>query len=145
MIEISRPSYAYVPGSTERHPEGHFDALKAEVATGMREAEMQASLAWRAGLAYRADAFFWECHEVLEALWLVAPQGPLRSYIQAVIQLANAQLKVQMARPKAALRLCDIVLVHLEACIGRETILGQSVQGLRGEALELRRQLKSTQ
>lgn len=142
MIEISRPSYAYVPGVSERHPEGYFDALKADVTTGMSEAEMQASLAWRAGLAYRADGFYWECHEVLEALWQVAPKGPLRSYIQAVIQMANAQLKVQMARPKAALRLCDIVCVHLDACGGRARILGQRVEDLRFQVLMLEKSLR---
>ncbi|WP_223426789.1 DUF309 domain-containing protein [Tateyamaria pelophila] len=98
---------------------------------------MQSSLAWRAGTIYRAEGYYWECHEVLEALWMTAPDGPLRRYVQAVIQMANAQLKEKMGRPKAAVRLCDIVCRHLDACAGVETILGQPVAALRAEAQDL--------
>ena len=145
MPEVLRPAHAYVPGLTARHPEGAFDPLKVGIKSGMTEAEMADSLAWQAGLAYRADGYYWECHEVLEALWLVAPEGPLRSYLQAVIQMANAQLKEKMGRPKAARRLADIVCALLQDCSGRAVVLGQPVEGLRHEALEMTRRLRETQ
>lgn len=133
MSRIIRPTHAYIPGKTARHPEGAFDALKADIIAGMDEAEMQESLAWRAGVFYRAEGYYWECHEVLEAVWLAAPDGPVRSYVQAVIQLANAQLKERMNRPRAVVRLCGIVLSHLTECGARSVILGQSVASLRSE------------
>mmetsp|Transcript_23775 Transcript_23775/g.42740 ORF Transcript_23775/g.42740 Transcript_23775/m.42740 type:complete len:110 (+) Transcript_23775:900-1229(+) len=105
----------------------------------MTEAEMQASPAWRAGALFRDEGYFWECHEVLEALWLAAPDGPLRSYVQAVIQMANAQLKARMDRPNAVRRLCRIVCGHLGACAGQDVILGQRVEALRAEAVALAR------
>lgn len=145
MKDILRPSWAYVPGVNTRHPESWFDPLKEGVTIGMTEAAVQDSLAWRAGLAYRGDGYYWECHEVLEALWLATSDGPLRSYIQAVIQLANAQLKEKMGRPKAAVRLCEIVCTHLDACAGREMILGQRVDTLRIEAQDMAVRLQGMQ
>lgn len=134
MSRIFRPTHAYIPGKTARHPEGAFDALKSDVTEGMNAEEMQKSLAWKAGVFYRAEGYYWECHEVLEALWLAAPDGPVRSYVQAVIQLANAQLKEKMNRPRAVVRLCGIVATLLDECGDRHMVLGQSVAGLRSEA-----------
>ncbi len=145
MTEVIRPSHAYVPGVTQRHPENAFDHLKAGIGKGMSETAMRDSLAWRAAQDYRAQGYFWECHEVLETLWMAAEDGPVRSYLQAVIQLANAQLKVKMGRPKAAMRLCDIVCAHLASCAGRENILGQSVDALRAEARRLASRQGDTQ
>jgi predicted metal-dependent hydrolase len=99
MREIPDPPFACVPGQTARHPEGFFDFLKADRATALR-----------AGLVYFERGFFWECHEVLEAVWMETPDpSPERDMVQAVIQLANARLKLRMDRPKAAVRLCGIV------------------------------------
>jgi len=139
---IFYPAHRYVPGVNGRHADAFFDPLKTDVTKGMTEAQMQASLAWQAGAAYRAQGYFWECHEVLEALWIAAPDGPVRSYIQAVIQMANAQLKVKMGRPKATLRLCECVCTHLNACETRTMVLGQRVENLRAEAQCLARQAK---
>ncbi len=102
---IPLPPHVYVPGKSERHPEDWFDALKADViASAPTE-----SRAWEAGLHYFQAGYFWECHEVLEAVWMALPDGPEREVCQAVIQLANARLKLLMNRPKAALRLCEMV------------------------------------
>ena len=53
-----RPAHAYIPGQTDRHPEGLFDPLK-QVST-----PLAASLAWRAGSGLFRDGFYWEAHEV---------------------------------------------------------------------------------
>ncbi len=97
------PDYAYVPGQTPRHPEGAFDAVRATA-----EAEPLASEALRTGIDWIDAGYFWEAHEVLEPVWLALPDGPARTGVQALIQLANAGLKARMDRPPAALRLCDI-------------------------------------
>ncbi|WP_213545720.1 DUF309 domain-containing protein [Vannielia litorea] len=100
---MSAPAYAYVPGRTQRHPEGAFDAIRATA-----EPEPLASEALRTGLDWIDAGYFWEAHEVLEPVWMALPDGPARTGVQALIQLANAGLKARMARPAAALRLCDI-------------------------------------
>ncbi len=99
------PPRVYVPGRSERHPEDWFDKLKADVSA---DAPTE-SRAWEAGLHYFHAGYFWECHEVLEAVWMVLPDGPEREVCQAMIQLANARLKLLMDRPNAALRLCEMV------------------------------------
>ncbi len=104
------PAHAYVPGQTARHPEGWFDPLKTI------DADPFDSPAMRAGLDYLHAGYFWECHEVLEAVWLALPDPSAeRHMVQAVIQLANARLKLAMGRPKATLRLCAMVQEHLVA------------------------------
>lgn len=121
---IPLPPHAYVPGKTPRHPEGWFDRLTADVPIGGSETALQASTAWAAGMFYFEQGYYWECHEVLEAVWMqAAPDTPTRHMVQAVIQLANARLKLAMGRPKATLRLCDIVQNHLSYCASCPLIL----------------------
>ena len=53
------------------------------------------------------------------------PQGSAeRDMVQALIQLANARLKAVMARPRAVVRLCDMVEGHLEGVPSQVPILG---------------------
>ena len=117
------PSHVYVPGQTVRHPEDWFDAIKSSV---QLDVEIEETQAWQAGLAYLHAGYFWECHEVLEAVWLSLPNpSPERDMTQAVIQLANARLKLKMNRPNATRRLCAIVEDLLAGHSG--TILGLQV------------------
>lgn len=98
------PPWAYVPGKTPRHAEGAFDDLKE----GLRSDALFQSDAWKAGLQYLNSGFFWEAHELFEPVWLRLPaQSPQRFGVQVLIQLANAQLKREMNRPNAVIRLCD--------------------------------------
>ncbi|NNE51195.1 MAG: DUF309 domain-containing protein [Sulfitobacter sp.] len=119
------PPHVYVPGQTSRHPEDLFDAIKDSVTKEIAPEALDQTVAWKAGLAYLDAGYFWECHEVLEAVWMRAPEGsPEREMVQAVIQLANARLKLLMERPKATVRLCEMVEVHLARCPGEGAILG---------------------
>lgn len=62
--------------------------------------------ALRHGLALNDDGFFWECHEILEAVWMASPQGGCdRILLRACIQVANANLKAKMLRFNAVARL----------------------------------------
>ena len=100
-----RPPHAYVPGQTPRHPEDLFDALKAGV-FGTPVDDLSKSEAWKAGLRFLEEGFFWEAHEVLEAVWMACPPNSAEKLMaQAVIQTANAHLKQKMGRPQAAKRL----------------------------------------
>lgn len=104
------PTHAYIPGKTPRHPEGCFDPIRDTAQPDMTEQELAESAAFQTGVAYLEHGYFWEAHELLEPVWMVLPEnGDARVLVQALIQLANAYLKQQMDRPKAALRLCGIV------------------------------------
>jgi hypothetical protein len=50
--------------------------------------------------------------------------SPEREMVQAIIQLANARLKLLMDRPRATQRLCGMVRQHLARCPVGQTILG---------------------
>lgn len=100
-----RPPHAYVPGRTPRHPEGLFDPLKMDV-PGTSVSDLHRTRAFVAGLGFLADGYFWEAHEVLEAVWMACPEcSAERLLVQGLIQGANARLKARMDRPKAQARL----------------------------------------
>lgn len=128
MSDLPLPPYAYVPGQNARHPEDLFDAIKASVVPGIRTEELHHTEAFHAGLQYLHAGFYWECHEVLEAVWLQAPEGsPEREMVQGLIQLANARLKQRMGKPRAVRRLLAKVKAHLAHCPPDQEILGLRV------------------
>jgi uncharacterized protein len=124
-VGVSVPPHAYVPGLNARHPEDWFDHIKASVTDETPIELLGQTEAWLVGLSYFHDGYFWECHEVLEAVWMRAPDpSPERTIIQAMIQLANARLKIRMGKPNAARRLCTMVDDLLQQCGAGEAILG---------------------
>jgi len=133
------PPHAYVPGQNARHPEGWFDDIKASVTTDLPVDLLHLTEAWQAGLAYLDAGYFWECHEVLEAVWMQTPLNtPEREMTQAVIQLANARLKLRMDKPRAVRRLCDMVMVHLDRCPDGVAVLGLTQVQVLGWAQQTR-------
>lgn len=60
--------------------------------------------------------------------------SPEREFVQAIIQLANARLKLEMGKPRATVRLCDMVEAHLGHCAGWDLILGVCVTDFVGYA-----------
>lgn len=100
-----RPPHAYIPGKTPRHPEMLFDPLKAAVELQNPEA----CPVWRLALSFIEDGYFWEAHELLEAIWMGLPDGSAdKLAVQALIQFANGKLKLEMERPQAAAKLASL-------------------------------------
>lgn len=110
------PKVAYVPGKTARPADGAFDAIRQTACAGMAPPDLAQSEAMRHGYAYLEAGYFWEAHEVLEAVWMALPEGsPERRFVQGVIQVANGRLKLRMDWPKAAGRLHMMAAALLEA------------------------------
>lgn len=104
-MQVCLPPHAYVPGQTPRHPEDLFDALKEGIETTPSNKLIESN-AWCAGLRFIQEGYFWEAHEVLEAVWMACPPNSAEKLmVQAVIQIANAKLKKKMGRTSAAERL----------------------------------------
>jgi uncharacterized protein len=122
MAPFPTPTYAYVPGQSPRHPENTFDGIRGSAQVGMSVEDLAGSDAWQAGLQFLRQGYYWEAHEVIEPVWLALPGGPEKRLVQGVIQLANAALKHKMGRPRAVLRLCDLVDEHLKAVSVNEAI-----------------------
>ena len=102
------PLWAYVPGETA-DAEADHDTLwqaKALVPSRFRDYVPARHPALRYGMALNDRGYFWEAQEILEAVWAAAPQGGReRILLRACIQIANANLKLRMEKPRAAARL----------------------------------------
>ena len=123
---IPLPGFAYVPGQTARHDPAVFEVFHDSIRDGMTLEEIECSLAWQAGWRFIEAGFHWEAHEVLEPVWMALPDGGQeKQFVQAVIQLANAELKARMGKPNAVRRLCDMAEGLLEAA-GLESLMGVS-------------------
>jgi len=71
------------------------------------------------GFAVQRAGFHWEAHEVWEPVWMAAPPNSReRILLRALIQMANAHLKIRMNRPAAAVRLFAEVRSELASLIG---------------------------
>lgn len=139
--DVPVPSHAYIPGRTPRHPEDWFDAIRRTVPDRAGSDVLAGSFALRCGRAYFDAGYYWECHEVLEAVWMqTSDPSPERDIVQALIQLANARLKLLMLRPHAARRLCDMVEAHLARCPSGQQPLGLDPRSLRAWVHETRAQ-----
>ena len=139
---IRFPEHAYVPGENPRHSDGWFDDIKDSVSHDVPASDLHRTHAFQVGCAYLDQGYYWECHEVLEAVWLcTGDPSPERDMVQALIQLANARLKLRMRKPNAARRLCDMVEAHLARCAGVNLVLGLSVVQVQAWVDETRRQV----
>ncbi|KIN62375.1 DUF309 domain containing protein [Sulfitobacter noctilucicola] len=136
------PPHVYIPGQTPRHPENWFDAIKDSVTPDTKVEDLHQTDAFKTGLLYLKGGYFWECHEVLEAVWMQTPPASVeREMVQSLIQLANARLKILMGRPDAARRLCVMVDEHLQRCMPPQPILGLATEEVRGWLNAVRREL----
>ena len=123
--DIPLPPHVYVPGRSPRHPDAWFDDIKSSVTADIKPADLNQTRAFKAGLKYLDHGYYWECHEVLEAVWMQTKDpSPERDMVLAIIQLANARLKILMGLPRAANRLCDMVETHLSRCSQTDPTLG---------------------
>jgi Domain of unknown function (DUF309) len=118
------PRWAYTPGGTGE-AEADYDTLwqaKALVPSRFGDFVPARHPALRYGITLNDAGYFWESHQVLEAVWAAAPQGGReRPLLRACIQIANANLKLRMQRARAATRLLGEALAELNALGGRRT------------------------
>jgi hypothetical protein len=121
------PAHKYIPGETARHPEGAFEAIRALALLPTETATAHENPPWIYGLRLIAAGYYWEAHEVWEPVWLNAhPNSAERFMCQSVIQLANAALKRDMGKLKAAERLCSLAdgLIQSAMCGGVSAPMG---------------------
>ena len=136
------PRWAYDPGRHRAPDREPLDAAKNLVPSRFAGFVPADNAAFRYGLTLNDGGFFWEAHEVWEAVWKAAPMnGRDRLALQALIQIANAGLKQRQARPRAAARLIDHATTLLDELTGRgiasepESIAGRLQAGWLREEL----------
>ena len=131
---LDLPRWAYLPGTTPEPDRAPLEHAKALVPKVYENGVDPRDPAFRYGLALHDAGFFWEAHEVWEAVWKAAPKnGCDRLVLRALIQIANAGLKLRMGRKQAAVRLVDEASAELCEAMRR----GCSAQR-RGLAVALR-------
>lgn len=112
------PSYRFVPGQTphpRRTSHGHSYEQPEPKPTPFLPDQWQSSEDYRYGIDLYNHGYWWESHEVFEALWNSAGRRSEQgNFFQALIQLAAANLKRFMDNRKAAQNLLQRGLVRLE-------------------------------
>lgn len=113
--DVPLPRWVYRPGRDAAPDRVTLDRIKESVPARFDAFVPADTPALVYALALNDAGFFWECHEVLEAIWKVAPQGGRdRILLRACIQIANANLKSAMDQPRAAARLLAEAIAELE-------------------------------
>lgn len=133
----------FVPGLSPR-PHGDDDVHRiAEAAHNpTNPSSWRSNPAWRAGVTLYAQGFFWEAHEVWEAVWMNArPNSRERALVQALIQLANAALKQRMGRPEASRRLAALAASRLTDAGTQGFLMGVDLAALHAGSLAYHRAL----
>ncbi|MEW6639235.1 MAG: DUF309 domain-containing protein [Pseudomonadota bacterium] len=106
MDAFALPRWAYVPGVDAAADRAALDPVKACVPAAFEQGVPASHPALAYGLRLNDAGFFWEAHEILEAVWQAAPKGGRdRIVLRGCIQVANANLKLKMGRLAAARRL----------------------------------------
>lgn len=132
------PSYRYVPGAQPHptsDPRGHsYDRPRRFPAAPLNGRRWRESPGYLYGCDLYNRGYWWEAHEAWEAIWHLAGRGsPERAALQALIQVANAHLKLHMGRLNAVMRLQASYGAHFEraTALAGTSILGLDLAGFR--------------
>lgn len=108
------PPYRHRPGHTAKPEDGPAHEIARGAPQRLDADSWQTNEAYLFGFALYRDGYFWEAHEVWEAVWKSsAPNSRERRLLQALIQLANAELKRELGYAAAAARIRALAAVLL--------------------------------
>jgi hypothetical protein len=126
-VHLALPRWIHVPGRTWGADHETLAMALALVPARFEGFVPARHGALRYGIGLNDAGYFWESHEILEAVWAAAPQrGRERILLRACIQIANANLKLRMAKPHAAQRLFAEALTELRELGVRQASAGGS-------------------
>src|SRR3954470_17522138 len=124
-VSLALPRWAYLPGVETAADHDTLAMAKALVPARFNGFVPARHPALRYGLGLNDSGFFWESHEILEAVWAAAPQGGReRILLRACIQIAGANLRLRMLKAHAAARLLGEALGELNTLLLRKTAAG---------------------
>ena len=104
--DINLPSQTHVPGSGSAPDLAPLEHAKGLTPAVTKADDWQDNVPYLYGHDLMRAGYYWEAHEVWEAVWLATPaNGPERLLLRALIQNANAKLKSGMRRDSAVARL----------------------------------------
>jgi predicted metal-dependent hydrolase len=136
--ELPLPPYAYVPGRFPHpisDPQGHQYGQKPAPVPAPDPRRWQDSTAYRYGLDLFNHGYYWEAHEQWEGLWhACGRRGPMASFLQGLIKLAAAGVKVREGKPAGVVSLARGAAEKLQRA-GQEIPAGTLVLGLSWQVL----------
>ena len=97
----------YLPGGQAPRPaEEALAPFKAGLEGELEPGDLARCEAFGAARALFEGRYYWEAHDVFEAVWIrLPPASAERMLVAGLIQLANAGLKGRMGKPGAARRI----------------------------------------
>src|SRR5215212_5529968 len=111
------PAYRFVPGRTphpRRSPRGHAYGRPELGPVSLDPAAWAECEIYRRGIDLYNFAYWWESHEIFEAIWHGAGRsGVLGGFAQGMVQIAAAHLKRFMGAQEGARALLDRGLSRL--------------------------------
>ena len=107
-----RPGSGTVPETAHLHP------LIAAVPARVDVTNWETVRAYSAGFDLVRARYFWEAHEVWEAVWRrTAPASREYQLVRGLIQMANAELKADMEQGEAAMRISRLARDYFEDAV----------------------------
>lgn len=132
VAEIPLPKTRHLPGSQSTPDSDFLHSIASRASNDTTDANAANNVAWLYGIRLFNSSYYWEAHEVWEAVWMkAAPNSLERSLLQACIHLTNAELKLVLDKSNAAARLYQLALQSLERALGADSLMGVSLQHLR--------------
>lgn len=125
------PPEPHLPGMTSRPPEDFFDAVVQGLSVDMTPDQLAAHPAFDCGLQAMDRGYYWEAHELLEAVWMhLPPASAERHLVGGLIQIANAGLKLRMGRATAARKIMALADARLHEAFlrGQTSLMGLSAE-----------------
>jgi len=133
--EFPLPEYRHMPGRNARPSDGLLESIATQVTPLVMNGNATDNKPWCYAVRLINEGYYWEAHEVLEALWNHAlPNSRERSLIQCMIQLSNARLKALLGQPKAAVKLKKLTMDCYKRAFGLHTAL---LMGIRSDKLAM--------
>ena len=121
MLEANKlalPEEKHLPGVNARPNDGFLHAIAQQAHEQTSDDRATANVPWLYGIRLINEGFYWEAHEVLEAVWMKAlPNSRERFLVQCLIHISNARLKLALKQEHAATRLQGLAVYAAERAL----------------------------
>ena len=137
-MTLTPPSYSYVPGHwphPSRDPKGHSYKAEPDTPENIDLIQWETCEQYRAGIELYNQGYYWEAHEAWEGIWrLNGKHGPQAQFLQGLIKIAAAGIKIRQGHAKAARSLLTQSATHFQKVM--EKHLEKFAGGLHLKVLE---------
>ena len=129
--ELPLPAYRYVPGVNphpRRHREGHGYGQPEPSIDSWQPEQWRSLVPYLYGVDLFNFAYWWECHEQLEALWHAAGKTtPPAQFVQGILQVAAANLNHHLGKIESARSQAEAGLTRIRKSIPEPTVVYMGV------------------